>query len=550
MRRLALTPALVLIACGPETTSGSDGGEGPLADGRTLTQPFEPYRRAPRIDMILVIDDSPSMRQFSERWALNLGAFADVIEAEDLVADVRVAITTTSVPGPTCTGARARGGEPMIDSCRAHLEDFVGADEHGELGGTVEDLAASCTDRCSFDEIPRTLSPGRDEHDLGSLAVRPWIEPPHNPFGGNLDGIEFAEALVCAGLQGFVGCTYESPIEAAARMVEHIADPSHPMFEFRRPDAALYIVMIGDEDDCSHPEDSATIFDPDGERIFWPDPQAAAPTSAVCINAGLECDEQGCALTDHALDGSPTDDPTKAVLTPTSRLQDAFAAAGEFEEPPYVPVIASIGGYTSNNQLFYTPPGPDLSDEEQLYFDGFGVLPGCIAAAPEPAPPLRAGPGGRLAQVSTPDNVFSICALDWSPALEIFGPGIQPGPPPVCMNFECVANLDPDAPVLVPDCVVEEIDYSGARTPLPSCVRDAAGWVIDPETHDYRLPDGANSCWVWQTDAEQQNSDPADDPSDECVYDGLPGEVKIARRSGHPLPYDSTYELRCRPCEG
>lgn len=129
MRRIALAPALVLIACGPELTSGSEGGEDPLADGRTLTQAFEPYRRAPRIDMILVIDDSPSMRQFSELWALNLGAFADVIEAEDLVADIRVAITTTSVPRPTCAGARAPGGEPMIDSCRAHLEDFVGADE-------------------------------------------------------------------------------------------------------------------------------------------------------------------------------------------------------------------------------------------------------------------------------------------------------------------------------------------------------------------------------------------------------------------------------------
>ncbi|HVI00147.1 MAG TPA: hypothetical protein VM869_15630 [Enhygromyxa sp.] len=535
MRRLAITPALMLVACGPDLVSGGEGSEDELADGRTLVQVIEPYGRARRIDLILVIDDSPSMRPFTERWAVNLAAFADVLEAQDVAADVRVAVTTTSVPGPTCAGARAHGGEPMLDSCRAHLEDFVGADEHGELGGSVEDLAAICEAHCSVDAIPIIPSPGRDDHDLDALAVRPWIEAPGNPFGGNLDGIELAEALTCAGLQGFAGCAFESPIEAAARMVEHMADPNHPMFEFRRPDAALSIVTIGDEDDCSHPASSATIFDPDGERIFWSDPQAAEPTSAVCINAGLECDGQSCALTDHALDGSPTDDPTQAVLTPTRRLEDALAAAGEFDKPPFVPVVSSIGGYTPNGEVFYSPPGPDLDDEEQLYLDGFGVLPGCQASAPDPTSSLRAGPGGRLAEIVTFDSLYSICDSDWSTALEVFFPSIPQPIKPNCIEFECVA-----------DCVLEEVDYADARTAVPSCMRDESGWLI--EDYNFVVPDGADSCWVWQTDASGLTSDPADDMSDECVDAGRPGEIKIARRPGHPLPYDSVYELRCRPC--
>jgi hypothetical protein len=537
VRRIAVVLSLLLfVACGPD----SIGGAGEDADPYTLTQTFEPHRRAPRVDMILVVDDSPSMRPFTDRWAQNLDAIAQVIEADDVAADIRIAITTTSVPGPTCNGKRARGGEPVLDSCRSNLEDFVGSDEHGELGGSVEDLAAICEEVCTLDEIPRVPSPGSDDHDLHALAVRPWIEAPNNPTGGNLDGVELAEALACAGLQGFNGCKYESPIEAAARMVEHMADPNHPMSEFRRADAMLMIVTLGDEDDCSHSDASATIFDPAGDRTFWADPEAAEPTSAVCINAGLACDEQSCELVDHALGGTPTGDSANAVLKSTSRLHDALVAAGEFDDPPWVPYVASIGGFLNTGAVHYASPESGLNEDEQVYFDGFGVLPGCVAPQMEPAPMLRAGPGGRLAAAGSQYAQYSICDANWSPVMEVFAAHILLGPPPWCMAFDCVANLDPSSAVLEPDCVLEELDYRATPTRLPSCERDETGWVIDPQTMNYVVPPGADACWVSLTD---------DDMSSECVHEELPGEIKVARRPGSPLPYDSVYQLRCRPCE-
>jgi hypothetical protein len=432
----------------------------------------------------------------------------------------------------------------MLDSCRARLDVFVGSDEHG---GSVEDLTALCEDACSLATIPRVPSLGRDEHNLSSLALRPWIEAPHNPFGGNLDGVSLSEALTCAGLQGFSGCAFESPIEAAARMVEHLADPQHPMFEFRRPDAALMIVTIGDEDDCSHPESSATIFDPAGERIFWSDPNAEQPTSAVCINAGLACDEQTCALTDHRLDGTPTDDLHSAVLTPTSRLHDALVAAGEFDHPPWEPRISSVGGFTSYGDVLYTSPA-QASPADQSYLDEFGVLPGCKAPQPAPEPFLRAAPGGRLAQIDTPGWHSSICDPDWSWAFSAFASPMKSQIKPFCIEHECAADLDPNTDLLEPDCVLEQVDWQGERVALPACERDSAGWVVHPQSHDFAIPTGADGCWAWQTDSGGLTDHFADDMSAECAYREFVGEIKIARRPGHYLPCDSVWQLRCRPC--
>ena len=542
-------PALVLsslacLACAPDTTMSDSG----FADGRTLVQVFEPDHRAPRVDLILVVDDSASMGAFTPSWAENLAAFAAVIEAEDVHADVRIAITTTSVPGPTCAGPRAIGGEPSLSSCRSHLDDFVGADEHGELGGEVVDRRAVCEDACSLAEIPRTLSPGRDDLDLSSLALRPWIEPPHNPHGGNLDGVSLAEALTCVGLQGSAGCSFESPIEAAARMVEHLGDPTHPLAEFRRPDAALMILFVGDEDDCSHPDASASVFDPGGERLFWPDPAASEPTSGICIRAGARCDADGCALQDHALDGTPTADPGGAVLMPTDRLRAALVAAGEYDDPVWIPYVASIGGYTSQGDLYFAAAETEDAPEAQPWVEAFAIAPGCAAPQPFGAPTLRAGPGARLAAAASEGSLFSICEPDWSAAMAVFAERIKPGFSPWCIEFECVADLTPDDPTLEPDCVLEEIDYADERTPIPACERDADGWLSEDDGYSYVYPAGAEACWVWRTDADQSTASLLDDVDSVCADEGRLGNVAVTRKPGAPLPYASHYELRCRPC--
>ena len=78
----------------------------------------------------------------------------------------------------------------------------------------------------------------------------PWLERATTP--------DPAATLACLGQLGVSGCALESPIGAAWRALDRAVDPSDPAYGFLRPDAGLSIVFIGDEDDCSRPDDDTT----------------------------------------------------------------------------------------------------------------------------------------------------------------------------------------------------------------------------------------------------------------------------------------------------
>ncbi|MCA9684562.1 MAG: hypothetical protein KC457_20420 [Myxococcales bacterium] len=529
---------LMAAGCGPG--QAADQGDDEVGgDGRTLIMAWDPPQQ-PRADMIMVVDDSPSMRPHQNNLGANAGFFAEVVSIEDIEADVRVVVTTTSVPGPTCTGSRAHGGEPMLDSCRSHLEDFVGVDEHGEYGGGSEDLSGVCEVYCDLDSIDRV--PSRGFEDDPSEALRPWFEAPQNVFGGNLAAdVPFEQAVTCALMQGISGCSFESPMEAAARIVEQAHDPDDPLYGFRREDAALLVAVFSDEDDCSHPDGSGTIFDPDGERVFWPD-GADEPLSAICFNAGHECQGDDCQVVDHDLSGAVTDDPAQAVLTPPSRLFDALQAAGEYDDEDWEPVVGVAGGFTNPGDVFYEHPAPGSEYED--YGAAFGIGPVCLGVDS-----ALAAPGGRLqamTELVSPGNTFSICNNDWTPVFGAMVETLKVQLLPICLDDACYADLDPQTAVLEPDCVLERVDGEDLILEVPTCERDDTGWVIDSESHDYVIPEGADQCWVWQTDAEAAEAQ--NRPAIECVEQGSPGEVKIARRAGTYPPHGYSWQLRCRPC--
>lgn len=482
------------------------------------------------LDLLLVIDDSGSMADQQQLASTNLGAFAGVLDTVDFGVDARIAITTTSVPGPTCVGALARGGELLTDTCRAApSEAFLGP---SEVSDTPVDHSGLCELSCALESLELRPSPLDDYAE--ELAIRPWIELGNNSYGGNLpDGVSGAQALSCAALRGFGGCEFESPLAAAMRALDHMRSPGDPAYGFLRDDTPLMILFIGDEDDCSHTEASATIFDPAGERVFWSDPNAAAPSSAVCHAAGTACDADGCVPVDRDLQGAETSDYEAAVLRSLVEFRAKLDTLA-LERPLAVSVL---GGAVPGGSLVWS------DGDDPAWVDEFGTGPGCEGAGGE-----RAQPPGRLAALSTSNHgVLSICEPDWTPVFLDLASGPWPEQlRPFCGPLVEVADANPLTPALEPDCEVLVRTAVNELWPVPACERDADGFIIDPETNDYSPPAGAERCYALLTDLGQDTSDPYDDLGPECSDDGHLLQVKISVLSGTlPLPRASVYELVC-----
>lgn len=478
-----------------------------VAPASSLVSSYQPFERRP-VDVLLVIDDSPSMHGHQATLAANLGAFAHVFAAEDLLLDVRVAVVTTSVAGPTCAGAFARGGELLTDACAMLPSSaFVGPGEHESEILDSSDLRDAT---CSLASLERRISP-IDELET-DLALRPWFEAPTNSYGGNLaEGLTLPAALTNVGLRGFGGCEFESPLAAADLALARVRTAGDPAFGFLRTGAPLLIVFIGDEDDCSHPASSATVFDPMGERVFWSNPDADTPTSAVCHNASTACDEQSCEIVDRDLGGELTTDPLAAVLDPVA----GFAAELDGLRAEREVAILVIGGVGANGQLAWPAGAPD--DPEDLDWRArFGWSPGCVGANG-----VSGQPPGRLHALASAQDAeplaASICANDWTGVLVPVGTGpsiVQPwcAPPEVGPALECELSVRTPIETL----------------PLPRCAWDGESWVI---------PLGEDRC---STEAIH------DDLSIECVDRGSAVEWSVVVRHGAlPLPRGSVYESWC-----
>lgn len=453
-----------------------------------------------KLDILLVIDDSSSMADNAALLADNLAGFAVYLEAPDVRLDYRVAITTTDVHQPYC-GPGPQDGAFVASPCRARLDDFVVAATHE---GPAADLRGVCTDACGRDElaiVPTALTAD------GELAPRPWIER----IAGqrNLpEHVSTAEALACLGLVGAAGCTYESPLEAAYLALLRTFDRDDPAHGFLRDDAALFVLFISDETDCSVRPEHADIFDPAGPRALW-EPGASSATSAVCWNAGMRCVGEGpvfddCVAASVGADGALLDDDDDAVLYPVSRYAELLrqierqkqAARGDDGRHVFVHVL---GGVPSFGGFGGAPFFAEAHDEIERM--AFGIGPACSRSSDAAGGiDLVAHPPGRLRELAEQfqryDNpLFSLCDDNYAQALACL-----PGQSLVAARCVegCVGDLDRETDVLEHDCVLTEtLTARDEQHVLPVCERedDAA---LDDSAGTWRIPDDAAACVRWR----------------------------------------------------
>jgi len=368
-----------------------------------------------KVDVLLVVDDSPSMVEEAEAVASGLRAIGEVYEQTWL--DYRIAVVSTHVSGPDC--GLGDDGEFIRTSCLDRIEDFVSPSSH-EAPST--DARDACRASCS-----------------GSIEPVPWVERIEGVH--NVD--DPVQHIVCMGQVGFHGCEAESPMMAALRALERAADPDDPNYGFLRPDAGLSIVFIGDEDDCSRPEGAT-------------EPLRGRTVSTACWDAAVN------------------DGPLLSLEVFEQRLRavevDKQRRSGIDGQRVFVSAVAGVPDGYPEVPLRYETDG-------SWFEEAFGVAPGCSVEGRHAAPPLRTLEAAE-AFPEWVANVVSSCSDDWWRALaclpslgdDDWNSALLLDDAPLgervgeeTLREACIATVDGE--------VVEECGDRGTEDREPVCVR-------------------------------------------------------------------------------
>lgn len=237
------------------------------------------------VDVLVVVDNSSTMAGHQRLLTSTMVQLVHQLnDARDgsgdpLTVDAHVMVTTTDMDNPLCSPFQPPGYEPAFGSpistpCTDRLADF-----DSPIGSIPEACLAAC---------PNAVAPEGAFLALSADASNvPPVEPIDVDGDGDADPPE-AQALACLGAVGVNGCGFESPLEAMRQALNPLADHNLGPEPFLRTNSVLSIILITDEIDCSVSDPS--IMD---DAEWWninPDTGSPAASSALCWNAGVECD--------------------------------------------------------------------------------------------------------------------------------------------------------------------------------------------------------------------------------------------------------------------
>jgi hypothetical protein len=379
------------------------------------------------IDIIFMIDDSGSMGEEQLALVAAIEELVDVLERPGVNANYRIAFTTSDRGNPLCptTTKQPDDGKFVLSSCRQRQSHFTFA-----TIPPVEAFDPVCAQACVHDVIetqPTTT------HADETSRPRPWIE--RKDGVSNLPpGISTAEAIRCLAPMGIAGCGYEEQLESVYRALLRVESSNEDQYGFIRPNAALAIVLVSDEADGSINRGVGNIYDVNGPKTFWQDPDANFPTSAVSWNAGVGCVGDGlpfddCFPQNYGIGGSvvsPEQAADQAVLHPTSRYIEQIESIAEAKKALHpdreLVVVAGLLGVPEgySGSIVYRD---DPADPQFVYDFGIGAgcvsslsIPGLEAFQPKAVPPVRQRE--FVEHFGGWHNVFSICAQDFSPVID------------------------------------------------------------------------------------------------------------------------------------
>jgi hypothetical protein len=314
--------------------------------------------------------------------------------------------------------------------------------------------------------------PSPDPGDNGLLqntAQIPGCTPPVGQFISDLKNADgsrtvnytgaLEDAFSCIATIGQSGCGFEAPLEAMKRALDGSVAANSG---FVRDGAALGIVILADEDDCS-------VTDP---SLFALPADQAGP-------ADFRCQPLFAYTCDQPISPSVAGSYTNCTVRTGSYLGDPAGYAqflGTVKDPSAITVATIIGdpGITATGANISTGP---LTIP---FTQSLALLPSCTAVINGNANNGR--PGIRIAdfagQIAPARSQFeSVCQSDYSAALSKLGQLLFNAVSPCLMAAIDTTDTDATNPGLQPACT-----FAAAGNTIPTCR------MLDPLTPDPASP--------------------------------------------------------------
>jgi hypothetical protein len=424
---LFLVGSFVVLGAACDKRSVSVAAPATAAQAFTLTAAWPAFVQstsAPmKMDVLFMVDDSPSMAPLQVKLAASFSRFAAVLAAlPGGTPDLHLGVVSSSM------GA---GRNPDVSLCPPGGDK--GRLQNAPVGATCANVAL--TDRYLAAHADATT---------GALVT-------------NFGAASLADAFSCIAPLGEQGCGFEHQMASVLRALGADGAAAPPENAgFLRPDALLAVVLVTNEDDCSAPPDS-DLFDSTSTLVSDP---LGPLQSYRCNEFGHRCGGKAPPRTPEA---GPVDLSGTCVSAEDGRLVkvSAFATALKaLKSDPALVSLAAITGAPSPYVVNWGPP--QIGGDVQWPF----VEHSCVAADGS-----YADPAVRLKQAidafGTYGSFEDICADGLATAMDVIAKIAVRPIAPACVPM----------PSAGPGCTVVDRVSSAAgpvATRVPSCA-DAAG---------------------------------------------------------------------------
>ncbi|MBA3459606.1 MAG: VWA domain-containing protein [Deltaproteobacteria bacterium] len=397
------------------------------------------------VDILFVIDDSPSMADKQNNLAANFPNFINVLNTiQGGLPDVHIGVVSSDV------GSKA-------------TQDAAPAPAIGQIGnGGCSGTGKSGNLQTSGAPVTGTFISDIKQTD-GSRTKN---------YTGALDQVFAQMARVGAG-----GCGFEQHLEAMKRALNN--NPANA--GFLRPDAYLAVIFIADEDDCTMSKGT----------LLAPESPAMGPLQSFrCTRFGVTCDQGG--QTPDQMNQVGT--KTQCHPNDTSQYLEKVSVYVEFlkklKTDPGKIIVAGIMGTTEPFQTeLRTPPGGGTAIQSLAHSCSYTGANGLEVADP----PTRIK--FLLDQFPNRSTFTSICQQNLSDGLVLIAQLLKSVIGDPCIEGK-LADVDPNTPGPQYDCSVSDVTNKGKpnqqETILPPCDANATNkpcWRINTDLMNCPLSD-------------------------------------------------------------